>query len=53
MSAFGTAFRLMGDLLRHPATQKILKHALRVATAELVRHIQTHTRGRSTKIHYS
>lgn len=53
MSAMQTAFRLMGQLLRHPATQKIAKHALRVATAEVVRHIQRKTRGRTTKIHYS
>lgn len=53
MSFLGEAIRLMGVLLRHPATQAIAKHALRVATRELVHHIQVHTRGRTTRIHYS
>jgi len=53
MSYLGTALRLMIQALQHPATQRVLKHALRQATVEVVRHIQSHTRGRSTKIHYS
>jgi hypothetical protein len=53
MSFLETAFRLVVEGLRHPATQRVLKHALRQATVEVVRHIQSKTRGRSTKIHYS
>jgi predicted ATP-dependent protease len=53
MNAIGTVFRLVGQLIRHPATQRVINHAIREATAELVRHIQRRTRGRTTKIHYS
>jgi len=53
MTYLGEAIRLMGIILRHPATQAIAKHALRAATRELVHHIQVHTRGRKTRIHYS
>lgn len=53
MNMIGVAFRLVGLLIRHPATQRVLNHVVREATAELVRHIQSRTRGRSTKIHYS
>ena len=53
MSYLGEALRLVTVGLQHPVTQRILKYALRQATAEVVRHIQRHTRGRSTKLHYS
>lgn len=53
MTVFGTAFRLIVKAIQHPATQKLLTHALRIATAETVRYIQRETRGRKTKIRYS
>lgn len=53
MSALGEALRLVLLAIRHPATQRVLNHVLREATAEVVRHIQSKTRGRTTKIHYS
>ena len=53
MNMIGIAFRLIGQVMRHPATHAVLNHALRVATAEMVRHIQRKTRGRSTRISYS
>lgn len=53
MNAFQGAFRLMYKAISHPATQRLLKHALRIATAEAVRYVQRNTRGRSTRIHYS
>lgn len=53
MNAIGVVFRLMSQVITHPATQQVLNHALRVATAELVRHIQRKTRGRKTHISYS
>lgn len=53
MNAIGVVFRLVGQLIRHPATQKLANHAIRLATAELVRHIQNKTRGRKTRITYS
>lgn len=38
------AFRNVIKLLTHPATQKLLKHAIRVATIEIVRAIRNRTR---------
>lgn len=53
MNAIGTVFRMMSQLITHPVSQKLLNHAVRLATAELVRHIQKKTRGRKTRISYS
>jgi hypothetical protein len=52
MSALGIVFRVLGQVIKHPATQKLANQALRLATAELVRHIQNRTRGRKTTISY-
>lgn len=53
MNAIGVVFRILGQVINHPATQQLAKHALRLATAELVRHVQSRTRGRKTRITYS
>lgn len=53
MNAIGVGFRLLIEALNHPVTQSILNHALRVGTAAVVKHIQSRTRGRKGKIHYS
>ncbi len=53
MSYLGEALRLMVVALQHPVSQRVLHYALRQATAEVVRHIQKKTRGRTTKLHYS
>ena len=46
MSALSGGLRFLGILFRHPVTQEILRHAIRTATAELVRQIQHRTRHR-------
>lgn len=53
MNAIGVVFRILGQIITHPVTQTLANHALRLATAELVRHVQRHTRGRKTRISYS
>lgn len=53
MTVLGSALRYLIAIAKHPASQAIAKHALRVATRELVNHIQKRTRGRKTTIHYS
>ncbi len=53
MSALQTAFRILTRVMQHPNTKRLANHILRLATAELVRHIQNKTRGRTTVIHYS
>jgi hypothetical protein len=53
MSALGVVLRILGQVIKHPSTQKLANHAIRLATAELVRHIQKKTRGRKTTISYS
>lgn len=53
MNAIGVVFRVLAQIANHPATQRLARHAVRLATAELVHHIQTRTRGRKTRITYS
>lgn len=53
MSYAAGALRFLIAALNHPVTQQFLNHALRVGTAELVKHIQRHTRTRKGKIHIS
>lgn len=47
------AVRFLIGILKHPATQTLLHHALRVATLEVVRAVRSRTRTRKGKMHIS
>ena len=51
MTYAAQALQFMIKLLSHPVSQRVLKHALRVATLEAVKHVQRKTR--MTKKGYS
>lgn len=51
MTFVAMALRFLIEASRHPAVQSVLKHALRVGTRELVRHIQHKTRTQKTVRH--
>ena len=51
MTYAAQALSLMIKLLSHPTSQKVLKHALRVATLEVVKYVSRRTK--TTKKGYS
>lgn len=43
MSAVSIVRRVLEIIIRHPGTHAVAKHLIRVATAELVRHVRHRT----------
>lgn len=47
------AVRMLIRVARHPATQQLLHHALRAATAQVIKQARKHLRTRKGHIHIS